>query len=344
MTLNPPSPATHPRRTTAPLIALTMGDPAGIGPELCLKTLLATDDLPDCVPVVFGDAELMRRIAGRCAVPLQADVLPLSAWQQGSHPTAPTIVDCGAVNAQDVVPGTVSKACGQAAITYIETAVEAAMSSRVAAVATAPVHKEALHLAGLPYPGHTEFLAALTQANRTCMMLASEEITVSLVTVHTAYRNVMAELTGENILQTIELTYDAMRRLGKETPRLTVCALNPHAGENGLFGNEEAERIMPAVESARARGMQVSDPLPPDTAFIPARRKDTDAYIVMYHDQGLIPFKMLAFEKGVNITLGLPIVRTSVDHGTAFDIAWQGVASPSSMIESLRWAIRLSAK
>jgi 4-hydroxythreonine-4-phosphate dehydrogenase len=175
------------------------------------------------------------------------------------------------------------------------------------------------------------------------MMLASPKITVSLVTTHLALADVAPVVTADRVARTIELTTEAMVRIGHRTPRLTVCAFNPHGGEHGLFGREEEDVIVPAVERMRGRGAELAGPLPPDTAFLPGRLAATDAYIVMYHDQGLIPFKMLAFEEGVNVTLGLPIVRTSVDHGTAFDIAWQGKASVRSMIESIRWAVRLSA-
>ena len=215
------------------------------------------------------------------------------------------------------------------------------MKGWTAAVVTAPIHKESLRLAGIPYPGHTEILAELTGTDRFCMMLASDEITVSLVTTHTAYGDVTAQISKDRIREVIDLTVAALKRLGKPRPRITVCALNPHAGEHGLFGDEEKRIVEPAVRAARKTGLRVTGPLPPDTAFLPARRKGTDAYVVMYHDQGLIPFKMLAFDKGVNITLGLPIVRTSVDHGTAFDIAWKGKASPNSLMQAVLWAVRL---
>ena len=216
---------------------------------------------------------------------------------------------------------------------------------RIDAIATAPLNKESLHAAGVPFPGHTEILASRTNAPRNCMMLTSEAITCSLVTVHVGYRDVPALLTTESIRDTIELTAEAMRRIRGRAPRLLVCGLNPHAGEHGLFGNGEEERIIaPAIEDARALGIDVRGPLPPDTAFLPKYRAACDAYVCMYHDQGLIPLKALAFEEAVNVTLGLPIVRTSVDHGTAFDIAWKGIADASSFVRAVKLATKLCGR
>jgi 4-hydroxythreonine-4-phosphate dehydrogenase len=214
----------------------------------------------------------------------------------------------------------------------------------VAAVSTAPLNKQALHAAGVNYPGHTEIFAARTNAPRSCMMQYSEEITCTFVTVHVGYREVPGLLTARRILDVIELTAEALARLRARPPELVVCGLNPHAGEHGLFGDREEERIIvPAIEAARSKGISVEGPLPPDTAFLPAKRKATDAFVCMYHDQGHIPVKALAFDSAVNTTLGLPIIRTSVDHGTACDIAWQGKANPSSLFAAVRLALRLMA-
>jgi 4-hydroxythreonine-4-phosphate dehydrogenase len=320
-----------------------MGDPAGVGPELCLRALAAPEVLGAAVPVVFGDAGVLARVAERCGLGWEAEALTRAEWNAGREPAGPAaVVDCAAIAAGGVRPGEIRAECGSAAFEYIREGIRAALSGRIVGVATAPIHKEALHLAGIPYPGHTEMFADLTGAKRTCMMLASEEITVSLVTIHTALERVPQQITTARVREAIELTHDVERRLGRAAPRIVVCGLNPHAGEHGLFGREEVEQIAPAVEWARERGWAVEGPMPPDTAFLPGRRAQTDAYVAMYHDQGLIPFKMLAFDRGVNITLGLPIVRTSVDHGTAFDIAWQGKASARSLIESVLWAVRLA--
>lgn len=328
-----------------PRVAVTMGDPAGIGPELCLRALADPDVAAVCTPAVIGDAAVLARVAEHARLPLPAFVVPLKTWLL-ADPRADVacVVDCGAIRAEEVEPGKVSAACGRAAYAYVEAAVRAAQARRVAAMATAPLNKEALHLAGVPHPGHTEILAELTGTSRVAMMLACEELAVSLVTIHVPLAAVPGLLTTEAILDVAALTVGAMQRLGRARPRLVVCGLNPHAGEQGLFGREEIAIIAPAVEALRARGVCVTGPLPPDTAFLPERRRETDAYIVMYHDQGLIPLKMLAFDRAVNITLGLPIVRTSVDHGTAFDIAWQGKASPNSLFEAIRWAARLGGR
>jgi len=244
-----------------------------------------------------------------------------------------------------VEPGKVSAACGRAAYTYVTSAIDEALAGRIDAIATGPLHKEALHAAGVPFPGHTEILAARTNSDRVCMMLTSDAITCSLVTVHIGYREVPGLLTRERILETIDLTANAMRQLRGREPRLLVCGLNPHAGEHGLFGaGEEENEIAPAIAEARARGLDVTGPLPPDTAFLPKYRMTADAYVCMYHDQGLIPLKALAFEEAVNVTLGLPIIRTSVDHGTAFDIAWRGEADVSSFIKAVELAAKLTRK
>jgi len=324
-----------------PCIGITMGDPAGVGPELCLRALADPGVLDLCVPVVFGDSGVLRRVARVCNIPFAAEGVSRPEGFRGA--SVPTVVDCDGVAAERVVPGKDSVEGGKAAHTYIAAAVHAAREGRVAALSTAPISKRSLHLAGIDFPGHTEMLAAMTGTQRFCMMMASDKIIVSLVTTHVGYADVVRHLSTARVLEVVELTLGALRHLGNDAPTLAVCGLNPHGGEQGLFGDEEERVIEPAVVEARARGVNVLGVLPPDTAFVAARRRQVDAYIVMYHDQGLIPFKMLAFEKGVNITLGLPIVRTSADHGTAFDIAWTGKASAESLIESVRWAVRLSA-
>lgn len=308
-----------------------MGDPAGVGPELCLRLLRDERVLAMCEPIVFGDAGILRRVSNHLnwPVPDLASMRDLTATDGGNDA---------------LVPGRVSAVCGKAAYEYVTAAIDEALAGRVDAIATGPLHKEALHAAGIPFPGHTEILASRTNAERSCMMLTAEAITCSLVTVHVGYRDVPALLTTERVRDTIDLTAEAMRRIRGRSPRLLVCGLNPHAGEHGLFGDREEERVIaPAVEAARQAGIDVSGPLPPDTAFLPKYRAACDAYVCMYHDQGLIPLKALAFEDAVNVTLGLPIVRTSVDHGTAFDIAWKGVADVSSFVQAVKLAVKLCA-
>ncbi len=329
--------------TQLPRIAITTGDPAGVGPELCLKLLRDERVRELCVPVVIGDAGVLARVARHLGWPEPERALDRTEWVNFNGASdAACVLDLKAIDAGMVQPGTVSAACGKAAYDYVNCAIDEALAGRVDAIATGPLHKEALHAAGIPFPGHTEILASRTNADRSCMMLTAEAITCSLVTVHVGYREVPALLTTERIRDTIDLTAEAMRRIRGRAPRLLVCGLNPHAGEHGLFGDSEEERIiLPAIESARAAGIDIDGPLPPDTAFLPKYRAKCDAYVCMYHDQGLIPLKALAFEEAVNITLGLPIVRTSVDHGTAFDIAWRGVADVSSFVQAVKLAAKL---
>lgn len=326
-----------------PRIAVTMGDPAGVGPELCLRLLRDEHVRGLCAPIVFGDAGVLARVARHLGWPEPDRVFDQTEWAHvGDSIDGPCVLDWNAIDAGAVQPGTVSAACGKAAYDYFTRSIDAALAGHVDAIATAPLHKEALHAAGFPFPGHTEILASRTRAERSCMMLTSDAITCSLVTVHVGYREVPGLLTPERIRDTIELTAEAMRRIRGREPRLLVCGLNPHAGEHGLFGDREEECVIaPTIDACRAAGIDVSGPLPPDTAFLPKYRARCDAYICMYHDQGLIPLKALAFEDAVNVTLGLPIVRTSVDHGTAFDIAWKGVAGGSSLVQAVKLAVKL---
>lgn len=331
-------------RPSRPRIALTMGDPAGVGPELCLRVLKAPEVLDECIPVIFGDVEVLWRVAKACGLESPRRVLEVGDVTSCANIAEPAVVNCRAIRAEKVTPGRVSPECGRAAYTYIESGIQAALTRKVAAVVTAPINKEALRAAGIPYPGHTEIFTALTGARRSCMMLAGRDLAVSFVTVHVGYYEVPKLLSRQRILDVIELTAEALHRVRRGPVRIAVCGLNPHAGEHGLFGEGEEERyIEPAVAAAQARGIQVAGPLPPDTVFVPSKRVEFGAIVCMYHDQGHIPFKMLHFDTGVNVTLGLPIVRTSVDHGTAFDIAWTGKASSTSLQEAIHWAVRLAS-
>jgi 4-hydroxythreonine-4-phosphate dehydrogenase len=327
-------------------IAVTMGDPAGIGPETCLRLLNNRELAQLCTPVVFGDAGVLHRVAAHLSIPFSAPVVSRELWDAcGGVVEQPSVLDLRGIEAADVVPGKVDARCGEAAFRYVIASIEAALAGQVDAVATAPLNKEAMHLAGHKYPGHTEIFAERMRAARSCMMLTSPELTCSFVTVHVGYHEVPGLLSVPRIVDVIELTAEAMHRLRERAPKMVVCGLNPHAGENGLFGQREEERfIAPAVAAARAKGLDVEGPLPPDTAFLAARRKRTDAFVCMYHDQGHIPLKALAFDAAINTTLGLPVIRTSVDHGTAFDIAWQGRANPNSLFEAVRLAAKLSRR
>lgn len=327
-----------------PRIGVTCGDPAGIGPELMLRLLVEPAVLERCVPVVFADAAVLARVAAACALPEPQRIVPLAAWQAAPTSEAPLVVDCATLDAAAVHPGRVDAACGHAAYVYIEECTRAVMAGWLDAVATGPIHKEAIHLAGVPFPGHTEILAALTNAPSSCMLLTSDKLSVSFVTTHVGYAEVPRLLTVERILNVIELSATTMRALRGHEPRLVVCGLNPHAGENGLFGDREEERLIaPAIAAAKERGLLVQGPVSPDAAFLPSRMTAADCVICMYHDQGHIPFKHIAWDSGVNVTLGLPIVRASVDHGTAFDIAWKGIADPRSLYHVVELAVRLAA-
>jgi 4-hydroxythreonine-4-phosphate dehydrogenase len=329
--------------TSLPRIAITMGDPAGVGPEVCLHLLADHQIARECTPILFGDLTILQRVAHATNLPLPASVISLAQFQnQPAVVSHPTIVDLKLLAADDIQPGQTNAVTGRAGYTYVDRAIDAALAGHVAAVSTAPLNKEAMHAAGINFPGHTEIFAARTNAARSCMMQYSEEITCTFVTVHVGYHEVPGLLTKDCILDVIELTAGALEKLRQRPPKIVVCGLNPHAGEHGLFGNREEERIIiPAIEAGRAKGITIEGPLPPDTAFLPWKRKATDAFVCMYHDQGHIPVKALAFDSAVNTTLGLPIIRTSVDHGTACDIAWQGKANPSSIFSAVRLALRL---
>lgn len=337
----PPLPASR-----LPRVALTMGDPAGVGPEICLRALAEPSLATVCAPIVFGDARVLMHCARQTGLPAPRVVVSSDDWPSRLAKLAePAVLDLRQIADGAYRPGEISAATGQASYAYIQSAIDAALAGQVAAVCTAPISKEALHAAGHCYPGHTEIFAARSASARWCMMQYSPEITCTFVTVHVGYAEVPRLLTEERIMDVIGLTATALRRLHSREPRLVVCGLNPHAGEHGLFGDREEERIIvPAIERARQSGLSIEGPLPPDTAFVPQKRRETDAFVCMYHDQGHIPVKALAFDSAVNTTLGLPIVRTSVDHGTACDIAWRGIARPDSLFAALRLATRLAAQ
>jgi len=284
-----------------PRVAITVGDPAGIGPEVAAKAAADPRVLAVCEPVVYAP------------------------------PSESTFT-----------PGVLSGDAGRAAHDVIVRAASDAMDGTVQAIATAPINKEALRLGGLPWSGHTDLLAHLTGAKRVAMMFYSERLIVVLATVHIQLAGVPAALTEERLQATIALTAEWLPRFTKVPPRIAVAGLNPHAGEHGLFGAEEARAIAPAIAACRARGIDVSGPHPADTVFVRATRGEFDVVVACYHDQGLIPVKLIAFGQAVNVTLGLPIVRTSVDHGTAFDIAGKGIADPESMIAAVLLAARLA--
>ena len=324
---------------TKPRIAVTMGDPAGIGPEICLDLLADSSVAERCVPIVFGDAEVLRLCAGQTG---KASDFQVVDQENLASVSSPSVIDLGLMDLEQLQPGTVNPATGKATFGYVTQAIDACLAKQVDAVTTCPANKEAMRSAGIPHPGHTEIFAERTQTENFCMAFISETISCSLVTVHAGYAEVPGLLSEQRIAEVIELTRETHKKLLGKEPRIAVCGLNPHAGENGLFGNEEEERIIiPAIEKMRAKGCDLTGPLPPDTAFTESRRREIDAYVCMYHDQALIPVKALAFDEAVNMTLGLPIVRTSVDHGTALDIAWQGKADASSLKAAVNLASSL---
>jgi 4-hydroxythreonine-4-phosphate dehydrogenase len=318
------------------ILGVTMGDSSGVGPEILLKAV-AGKQLKHPL-VVYGDYEVLE-LANRelgFAVALRRVESP-RICQDGAVP----VIDHGLMKAADVRPGELSAASGRAARAYVVSATRAALAGEIAAMVTLPMNKEATQASDPGFTGHTELVAALCGVDSVTMMLASGSLMVTHVSTHCSLREAVDRVQRDRIARVIELTCQALARL-KPGARVAVAGLNPHAGENGMFGREEIEEIRPAVEWARARGYAVEGPLPPDTLFhLAVRRNKYDAVVCMYHDQGHIPSKLLDFEGGVNITLGLPIIRTSVDHGTAFDVAWKGVAVATSFVNAVEFAARL---
>ena len=329
-----------------PRLALTLGDCAGIGPELVLRALVSSDLSAKCQLCVYGNRRILERVSKSSGIALPQS---LPVFRPDALAEAPrdchVLIDFPFDAAGTLVRGTVQADCGSMAHQWICAAVRDIQAGLADALVTAPINKEALHLAGVNFPGHTEILSSLTATPDPCMAFYSPGLIVSLATIHEALSDVPRLLNIDSITRTIRLTHDACRRFGIAAPRIGVLALNPHAGEHGLFGKEETEKIVPAISRARAEGIDATGPLVPDAAFTwlaksPAK-PPFDAYVAMYHDQGLIPFKMVAFDTGVNVTLGLPIIRTSPDHGTAFDLAWLGKASPASLFSAIALAARM---
>jgi 4-hydroxythreonine-4-phosphate dehydrogenase len=324
-----------------PIVAITMGDPAGVGPEICVKALARAEPWELCRPLVVGDAPRLRQAGAIVRSPLEVSEVrdpSAAAFRRGR-------VDClqvGAIPAE--LPfGTRSTAAGDAAYRYVVRAVELAMSGEVRAVCTAPLNKEALNAAGHAYPGHTELLAKLSGTKEVSMMLATPRMRVIHVTTHLGLLDAIERIEPGLVERTVLRGHAALLRAGIARPRIAVCGVNPHAGEHGLFGRgEEETKVAPGIAAARAKGVDAEGPLPADTAFFRAGRGDFDLVVAMYHDQGHGPVKALGLEAGVNITVGLPFVRTSVDHGTAFDIAGTGRADERSLIEAIREAVALS--
>jgi 4-hydroxythreonine-4-phosphate dehydrogenase len=326
-----------------PVVGITMGDPAGVGPEVVMKALARADAYAFCRPLVIGDARQLARANAVCKLSLS--VHPIAApGQAGFKPGAVDVIDLAPVPA-DIAYGKVSAAAGEAAYRYIERAVRLALARTIDSICTAPINKEALNAAGHRYPGHTELLAKLTHTKEVSLTLLAPKLRVIHVTAHIGLLDAIEKIDAALVERTIARGRELLVRAGIAEPRIGVCGINPHAGEGGLFGRgEEETKIVPAVAAARARGWKVDGPLPADSLFYLAARGDYDLVVAMYHDQGHGPVKAMGLEHGVNVTAGLPIVRTSVDHGTAFDIAGTGKADERSMIEALKQAAALAPR
>ena len=338
-----------------PILAITMGDPASIGPEITVKALARQEIYQICRPLVVGDACMLER-ARRVTRLEDIRVHRVTASTEAEYaPETIDVLDMRLVDAEALPVGRVSAAAGEAAFRYVEKAIALAMADEVDGTVTNAFNKEAVNLAGHHFSGHTEVYAAYTHTKNYTMMLARGDLRVVHVSTHVSLREACDRVKKDRVLEVIRVAWQACRDLGIDRPRVGVAGLNPHSGENGLFGREEIEEIIPAIEAARAQGVEVDGPVPPDTVFSKARGGWYDIVVAMYHDQGHIPLKLLGFVynrerrawetvDGVNITLGLPIVRVSVDHGTAFDQAGSGSASPSSLINAIGYAARLAVR
>jgi 4-hydroxythreonine-4-phosphate dehydrogenase len=326
----------------SPLIAITMGDPAGIGPEIIVKAMGEQTVFAQSRPVVLGDEGILSDAARWLKAPVK--IKRIEEPEEGVFRRGIlNLISLTDLSREEVPLGAPRSQGGAAAYRYIERGVQLAQRGSVDALVTAPISKEALNVAGYPFPGHTELLAKMTGSGDEVMMLAGPRLRVALVTTHLPLRQVPDALTRERITRTIEITSQGLKAYwGIQSPRLAVAGLNPHAGEGGIFGSEEQEVIIPAIEECRQKGMAVFGPLPADSLFFHAASGRYDAVVSMYHDQGLIPLKLLHFRDGVNITLGLPIIRTSVDHGTGYDIAGKGVADPTSLINAILLAAKMA--
>lgn len=307
-------------------LVISMGDPAGIGPEITVKALAQFHGSAHQLTVV-GDLAILEQY---------------TTCDQERQALAATQVICPFPLNPGLVPGVVSAQGGQAAYHYVAEAAKMCLQKQVAAMITGPINKEALHLGGFKFSGHTEILAEICKTRDYTMFLSGAGLNVFHVSTHVALSEAIKRVKQPRLQTVIQLAMETLTKLGIASPRLAIAGLNPHAGENGLFGHEEFQEITPAVQWAKAQGWQVFGPEPPDTVFVNARKGKFDGVVAMYHDQGHIPLKVLGFDEGVNITVGLPIVRTSVDHGTAFDIVGQGLASPASLLKAIEMAIRLS--
>jgi len=327
---------------TLPIIGITMGDPTGIGPEIVVKALSTDEPFQSCRPVVFGDREALSR-----AIRIQSLSATLEAInripEDGYAPRKIFFFPLSQLEAASLRFGQPDRTCGEAMVRYIEEAVKRARSGELNAITTCPINKKAMNEAGYSFPGHTELLAHLTGAPAVAMMFLGPQWRIVLVTIHLPLKDVPGWISKDRILTTLRLADDGMKKhFGIPQPKMAVLGLNPHSGEEGLLGEEEKREIIPAIAEANLKGMYVEGPFAADSFFNVSGRHDFDVVISMYHDQGLIPIKMFGFKESVNFTLGLPFIRTSVDHGTAYDIAGKGIADPTNLVKAILTAANLS--
>ena len=318
-----------------PIIAITLGDPSGIGPEVVVKALAHPEVLAACHPLIIGNAPLVEKTIRDLG--LDFEIIPVTAAAE-SPQNAISILDSGNLNAEDIVPGRISAAAGKASVEWILQAGELAQAGQVQAIATAPINKEAAQLAGYKDIGHMELLQSLSGAEEVATMLTAGSLRVVHLTTHKSLAQAVAYVKKDNILAKLKLTHRCFQEWGFSNPRIAVAALNPHGGDGGLLGREEIEEIAPAVEEARTQGIEAIGPIPADSVFPQALDGRYDAVLVLYHDQGHIPIKVKDFDGSVSINLGFPFIRTSVDHGTAFDIAGKGIASETGMKQAIQAA------
>ena len=324
-----------------PLLGLTIGDPAGIGPEIAVKAVTQEEVRAACRPLIVGEADIMRRAVKLCHLDLHVRSIA-SPTEFTGNPGCVEVLDLKNIDTASCPSGVLSPHCGRAAVEYLDKAIDLTIARELDGVVTGPLNKHAMAQAGFKYDGQTELFAERTHTKDYAMLLVVGRMRVLHVSTHTSLRTACDNVKQSRVLTVIRLAHQALRDLGSRKKRIGVAGLNPHAGENGRFGREEIEEIAQAVELAKTKGIEVSGPLPPDTLFHRHKLGEFDALVAMYHDQGHIPLKLIGFHRGVNVTVGLPIIRTSVDHGTAFDIAGTGTANPRSLVEAILLATKFA--
>lgn len=327
--------------TFRPFLGLTIGDPAGIGPEIVVKAVTHEEVRTACRPLIVGEAGIMRRAVKLCHLDLHVRSIA-SPTEFTGDPGCVEVLDLKNIDTASCPSGVLAPHCGRAAVEYLGKAIDLAIVRELDGVVTGPLNKQAMAQAGFGYDGQTELFAERTRTKDYAMLLVVGRMRVLHVSTHTSLRTACDNVKQSRVLTVIRLAHQALRDLGSRQKRIGVSGLNPHAGENGRFGREEIEEIAPAVETAKAEGIRASGPWPPDTLFHRHRLGEFDAVVAMYHDQGHIPLKLIGFHRGVNVTVGLPIIRTSVDHGTAFDIAGTGTANPRSLVEAILLATKFA--